>query len=329
MDRAILCSLAAYAAITALGCGGRVEGPRPLTVGVAFETLQTEYWVASLDALKAELSQRNVRVLEAVADGDSNRQLEQVGSFIARQVDAIIVVPKDAQSVVPMIRAANKANIPIVLYNRGPAENSGKCVTVVADNRSITRDTVRHMIREARQKNRPLKGMVLLGDLGDVNAIERREGFEEAVREAEGVVEVVARVPTEWNQEKALAGVTNALQAHPEIEFIFTSSDFMFPSIISALKNADKYYPIGHEHHVILGGFDGDAMAYQLLRDKYLDADGVQDVQFECAQAVEAVLKLHRGEPVEPVLRDPGVVIHQGNLEQEAHRMWGAQIATK
>jgi inositol transport system substrate-binding protein len=225
-----------------------------------------------------------------------------------------------------MIRAANKADIPIVLYNRGPGENSGRSVTVVADNRSITRETVRHMITEARKKERPSKGMILIGDLGDVNAIERREGFDEAIAEAEDVVEVVARVPTEWNQEKALAGVTNALHAHPDIEFIFTSSDFLFPSIVSALKNAGKYHPIGDEQHVILGGFDGDATAYRLLKEKYLDADGVQDVDYECAQAVDAVLKLHRGESVEPVLRDPGVVIHQGNLSQESDRMWGARV---
>ena len=52
-----------------------------------FETLQTEYWVASLEALKAECAKRDVRVLEAVADGDANRQLEQGNNFLARKVD--------------------------------------------------------------------------------------------------------------------------------------------------------------------------------------------------------------------------------------------------
>lgn len=329
MKSSIVRVLTALSLCACIGCGNRPAGPQPLTVGVAFETLQTEYWVASLDALKAELAKRDVRVLEAVADGDPNRQLEQVNSFISRKVDGIIVVPKDAQTVVPMIRAANEAGIPIVLYNRGPAENAGKCVTVVADNRSITRDTVRQMIVEARKRDRKLKGMILIGDLGDVNAIDRREGFDEAVGEAEDIVEVVAQVPTEWNQEKALAGVTNALQANPEIEFIFTSSDFLFPSIVSALKNAGKYHPIGAEGHVILGGFDGDATAYRLLQEGYLDADGVQDVEFECRQAVDAVLKLHGGEAVDSVLRDPGVVVHQGNLKTESHRMWGAHVKSE
>ena len=33
-------------------------------------------------------------MLEAIADGDANRQLEQIKNFITRKVDGIIVVPK-------------------------------------------------------------------------------------------------------------------------------------------------------------------------------------------------------------------------------------------
>jgi len=121
--------------------------------------------------------------------------------------------------------------------------------------------------------------------------------------------------------------VTNALHVHPDINFIFTSSDFLFPSLISALKTAGKYKRIGEKGHVLLGGFDGDSMAYQMLRDGYLDADGVQDVYFECAASVEAVLRMRSGEHVEALVRDPGFVIHQDNLDAKAQQMWGAQAA--
>ena len=87
------------------GCGQKAAGDKKLVIGVSFETLQTEYWVASFDLMKAELSARGFDIVEAVADGDPNRQLEQVNSFIARKVDGIIVVPHDANSVAPMIRA--------------------------------------------------------------------------------------------------------------------------------------------------------------------------------------------------------------------------------
>src|SRR5690606_5850848 len=111
-----------------------------------------------------------------------------------------------------------------------------------ADNLEITRNTVQYMCEKAQASGRLQKAMILIGDLGDINAVYRRQGFNEAVARYPDLVEVVAEVPTEWNQEKALAGVTNALQAHPDINFIFTSSDFLFPSIISALRNADKYH---------------------------------------------------------------------------------------
>jgi len=301
-------------------------GPRAgLTIGVAFEILQTEYWVASFEAMKDEMNKRGITMLEAIAEGDANRQLEQIQSFIARRVDGIIVVPKDAKTVIPMIRAANQAGIPIVLYNRPCDRTDARAVAVVADNYKIARATVEYMAQQAKKSGGKHKAMILIGDLGDINAVGRRDGFDDALRDFSDTIEVVARVPTEWNQEKALAGVTNGLQANPDIDFIFTSSDFLFPSIVSALKTAGKYRKIGEEGHVVLGGFDGDATAYQMLVEGYLDADGVQDVYFESSAAVQAVLDLKAGKEVPDRILDEGFVINQANLREASARMWGAR----
>jgi inositol transport system substrate-binding protein len=297
-----------------------------LTIGVSFETLQTEYWVASFETLKAELAARDIRVITAVADGDASRQLEQVNSFLIRRVDGVIIAPKDGATVLPVIKACNAANVPIVLYNRPPARQRGQAVAVVADNFAISRDTVRYLCEQAKKTGRKHKAVILMGDLADLNGIARRDGFDAAVAEYPDVVEVVGRVPTEWNQEKALAGLNAVLGANPDVDFLFTSSDFLFPSVVSALSKAGKYKKIGEPGHVLLGGFDGDATAYQMLKDGYLDADGVQDMQFECAQAVEAVLRMRAGEDVPEVIRDPGFVIHQSNLNEMAPRMWGFNI---
>lgn len=296
------------------------------TIGISFETLQTEYWVASVEALKTNCENRGIQYLLAVSNGDANRQFEQVNNFISQGVDGIIITPKDAHTIIPIIKAANRAGIPIVIYNRLPAQHAGDHVAIVADNYEITKNTVRYMGELARASGKKHKAMILIGDLGDINAIYRRDGFYDAIKEYEDVVEVVSGIPTEWNQEKALAGVTNALQANPDISFIFTSSDFLFPSILSALKNTDKYYPVGHERHVILGGFDGDAMAYALLKQGYLDADGVQDVFYECSASVQAILDVIEGKKPERTIVDPGFVIHQQNLEEKAQQMWGANI---
>jgi ABC-type sugar transport system substrate-binding protein len=302
------------------------SGEKRLTIGVAFETLQTEYWVAGFEAIKSELAERDIRVLEAIADSDSNRQLEQVKSFITRKVDGIILVPKDAKTSIPAIRAANEAGIPIVLFNRVADRSDVKFVGVQADNFELAKGTVDFMVEQARQTGKKHKAMVVMGDLGDLNAIGRRDGFDAAIQGNESLVEVVARVPSEWNQEKAQAGVVNALQAHPDISFIFTSSDFLLPSIVSALKSAGKYHRIGEEGHVILGGFDGDATAWQMMQDGYLDATGVQDVYFEAEASVQAILDLLEGKEVPELIRDEGFVLHQGNMQEMAPRTWGANV---
>lgn len=315
--------------LTSCHGGNSSDANKQGTIGVAFETLQTEYWVAGFEAIKEELANRNFAVLEAISDSDPNRQLQQVKNFITRRVDGIVLVPKDAKSCIPAIRAANAANIPIVLFNRPAGESDVRSVAVQADNYEISKATVEFMIQQARQSGQKHKAMVVLGDLGDINAIGRRDGFDAAVAANAEVIDVVARVPSEWNQEKAQAGVVNALQAHPDISFLFTSSDFLLPSIVSALKSAGKYEKIGHPQHVILGGFDGDATAYEMLQDGYLDATGVQDVYFEAQATVQALVDLMAGKEVEPLIQDPGFVIHQSNLAELSARMWGAQVANK
>lgn len=328
-----LALLIAASLLTGCGKSGSSEGAsggssqeKQLTVGVSFETLQTEFWVAALDAFKAELSRRNIKMIQAIADGDANRQQEQVRNFITRKVDGIVLVPKDAKTCLPIIKAANAVNIPIVLFNRPPDKSDAKSVAVVADNYALTKETVAYMIGEAKKTGRKHQAMLLVGDLGDINALGRRDGFEAAVKEAPETVDVVARVPTEWNQEKAQAGVINALQANPQISFIFSSSDFLFPSVVSALTSTGKYKKAGEPGHVILGGFDGDATAYQMLASGYLDATGVQDVYFEVEASINAILDLRAGKPVAETIKDPGFVINQGNLKEKSPRMWGAKV---
>ena len=66
---ALLPGVALALSLLLTGCGKEssnntpATGGKQLTVGVNFETLQTEYWVAGFEAIKAELKKRNIGVL--------------------------------------------------------------------------------------------------------------------------------------------------------------------------------------------------------------------------------------------------------------------------
>ena len=87
-------------------------------------------------------------------------------------------------------------------------------------------------------------------------------------------IRVIARMSPDLNWE-------DALQAHPDINLLVTSSDFLTPQIEQALRTAGKWHPAGHPEHVLVAGFDGDDNGYAQLAAGYWDVDGVQNLDIQ------------------------------------------------
>jgi ABC-type sugar transport system substrate-binding protein len=296
------------------------------TIAIMFDSLQSPFWVSSLAVLKQKVKERGWEALETISNLDDNKQFEQVQSMIQRKVDGILIVPTDNKATIPAIREANKAKVPMVYFNRPPAASDAVSVAVQADNRAIMRATVEALVAEARKLGGKYQACLMIGDLGDQNAVQRRDGFFDVIDKNKDIIEVVARVATEWNLDKAFAGLTNALQANPGINFLQISSDFMIPQMQQALTIAKKWKKVGEPGHVLFGGFDGDEGAYQVLQDGYMDVDGVQNIYYESDLALDALKRMNAGETLPKLLLDPGLVISHDSLMQDRDKMWGYAV---
>lgn len=316
-------TLGSLLAAGTLGLPVLVKAQQGKTVALLFDSLVSPFWVSGLDIMREKAKANGWQVLENISNFDDNKQFEQVKAMIGRKVDGILIIQTDSKAVIPAIRAANEAGIPMVHFNRPPAESDAYSVAIQADNRKIAAETVQFMVDEAKKTGTKRQAVIMIGDLGDVNAIQRRDGFFDVVDKNKDLVEVVARVSTEWNADKAFAGLTNAMQANPDIDFLFTSSDFMLPQIQQVLETFDKWHKIGEDGHVLLGGFDGDANAYQLIADNYMDACGVQNLFLEVDMAFQAFQDMWAGQKPAKLLLDPGFVITQANKDQTRDKMWG------
>src|SRR5687768_7879535 len=180
---------------------------RKRTVALLFDSLISPFWVAAIERMRQRIEAQGWSALEAVSNMDDNRQYQQVQSMIQRGVDGIIIVHTDDKAVIPAVRAANAAGVPIVHFNRPPAPSDAYSVAVVADNRKLMEDTVTELMRVARQRGGKYQAALLVGDLGDANAVDRRAGFDQVIAKHGDIVEVVARIATEWNADKAFAGL--------------------------------------------------------------------------------------------------------------------------
>jgi inositol transport system substrate-binding protein len=298
------------------------------TICFAYQDLETEFWVAGHKAIVETLNGLGVNVIERNANEDANKQLEQVKDCIAQGVDGIIIIPQDGESAVTIVGEANKAGIPIGVFNRPPANDSNPTLVIVANNEVITQQAVEYMAEEAKKLGRKVTPLIMVGDLGDPNAVGRRQGFMNVIEANPDLFNEPIEVPTKWDGNTALANLEAAMQANPEVDMLFTSSDFMYPQIRSVLDPLGRWKKVGEEGHMILGGLDGDSTACRLMRDGYVDATGVQDLFFEADTIMQAMLDaIAAGETTpENWMDDPGFALTQANWEERAADMWGCKL---
>lgn len=327
----IVALLGAFAVVLGgLSCSRRSPSEDQLTICFAFQDLETEFWVAGHKAITETLRGKGVRVLERNANQDANRQLEQIRDAIAQEVDGIIIIPQDGESAVTIVGEANRAGIPIAVFNRPPSDRSNPALVIVADNEKIADEAVTYMAKVAREKgkDRKWKPLIVVGDLGDRNAVARRKGFFNVIEENRDLFETPIEVPSKWDPATTLANLEAALQANPDVDFLFTSSDFLYPQIKAVLEPLGKWKKIDEPGHVILGGLDGDSTAYRLMEEGYVDATGVQDLFFEANAIMEALLAaIEAGERTpERWMEDPGFALTQENMAERADEMWGYRV---
>lgn len=315
--------------LAGIGCNRRDDGDKAQpTICFAFQDLETEFWVAAHEAMCETLRSKGFKVLERNGNQDAIKQLEQVRDAIAQDVDGIIIIPQDGESAVTIVGEANRAGVPIAVFNRPPANRSNPALVITADNEKIAEQAVAYMAEAARKRNKKMTPLIMVGDLGDGNAVARRKGFFNVIDKHPDIFKKPVEVPTKWDAVTALANLEAAMQTVPDVDFIFTSSDFLYPQIKAVLAPLGKWKPTGDPDHVILGGLDGDSTAYNLMKAGYVDATGVQDLFFEANAIMDALVDaIQNGQKTpENWMEDPGFALTQENMAKRENDMWGCKI---
>jgi inositol transport system substrate-binding protein len=181
------------------------------------------------------------------------------------------------------------------------------------------------MVDYAKKNNINLKVLELVGSLTDANVLKRTRGFEDVMAANPGIVQRVQSVPTEWNQEKALAGVTNALQANPDINCIFMHSDVLLAPTIQALEAAGRWVPIGRNGHVIVMPYSGNSLSLKSMNDKYVEFTFGMNTINAGYQAIMAAYNIATGDTSKysTPSADPGFLITLDDFEQKAPLAYG------
>lgn len=306
---------------TANAGSGSANAGKKLTIGVSFDLLNA-IRQAEKKAIQDAASAQGYTVVFDVADQDAQKQASQIQDLIqTKKVDAVIAIAQDGQQIAGSISLAKAHNVPFVSIDRSVADQSDITFQITGDPAADGKAVAAEFIDAAKAK--PLKVLELVGGLTDQNAIGRRDGFNQALAGNPNIT-IVNQVPTDWKPDQALDGTANALQKDPSINAIYIPSDFLLPSVQSALTAAHKLNPIGAAGHIFMVTIDGDQNGCKAMQAKTLDADIATPVADFGKQAVAAIQAAANKQPVaSKTVQAKGLTLNQSNFAATSSQVWG------
>jgi ABC-type sugar transport system substrate-binding protein len=291
------------------------DGTRSLTVAFVPKALNSPFWAAMEAAAVREAAARNVRLVSLAADRETDveRQYQIIENLIQQRVDAILLAPSGSKELVPAIRKANDAGIPVLLLDTRIDEAAARAmgaevVTYIgSDNFEGGAVAGSHLAAE-------LGGVgevaVIEGISGHETADQRRLGFLHGISGHPGV-RVVASLTANWERALAYDVAENLLQAHPGLDAVFAANDEMALGALEAVASANRL------DGVSIIGFDAipDALA-NIRSGRLLGSVAQFPAEMGRLGVAHAVALLRDGSrpPAEVLTRVE--LIHLGNLDE-------------
>ncbi|KUL28076.1 sugar ABC transporter substrate-binding protein [Streptomyces regalis] len=269
-----------------------------LSIGLLLPDSTTARWETQdgplLEAKIKELC-GDCAVEHANAKGDVALQQKQMDSMITAGVDALVLVAVDARSLAAVVRSADKADIPVIAYDRlaeGPISGYASF-----DGEEVGRLQGRALLK-AMGGGADRQIVMMNGDPSDPNAVSFKKG---ALFVLEGRVKIGKEYDTlQWRPENAHMNMSGAIAALGVggIDGVYAANDGLAAGSISALKS-NKVDPLPP-----VTGQDAELGALQrILRgDQYMTV--YKPFAPEASAAATMAVAAARGESLERLATD-------------------------
>ncbi|GAA1688286.1 D-ribose ABC transporter substrate-binding protein [Mycolicibacterium murale] len=204
--------LSALVLTTSTACGQAGDSADdPMRVGVVLFNTDLPSFAPLMAGITAKGEELGVEVDIQNGQLDPARQAQLVQQFVTRRVDAIVISASDANAVVPAVRQANAAGIPVLGLTNDIGEGAERLTYVGSDNVAFGEI----LAQGALEATKPdAKVAIILGALGTTSERQRTEGIEKFVGANPGM-EIIARQTANWDNAQALKVGQDLLAKYP------------------------------------------------------------------------------------------------------------------
>ncbi|MFD1744944.1 galactofuranose ABC transporter, galactofuranose-binding protein YtfQ [Rhizobium helianthi] len=231
-------ALATIAAAFSISLAASVSA-QAMTVGFSQIGSESGWRAAETTVTKQEAQKRGVTLKFADAQQKQENQIKAIRGFIAQGVDAIFVAPVVATGWDAVLKEAKEEKIPVILLDREIEAPKDLYLT------AVTSDTVHEgkvagdfLVKDVAGKD--CKVVELQGTTGSSPAINRKKGFEEAIKGHDNI-KIVRSQTGDFTRTKGKEVMESFIKAEgggKGICAVYAHNDDMAVGAIQAIKEA-------------------------------------------------------------------------------------------
>jgi ABC-type sugar transport system substrate-binding protein len=263
VGRRIIAAAAACALVLAAGCGGDEEqaasGSEKKTIAVSFPNSSKEGAVQfEMNFARAKAKELGYEFILDDPQGDLNRQVSTIKTWITQDVDAIVAVALDPNVFEGVAREAREKGIKWITYGSALKNQDGQ----IDLQQHLGGETIGKMAGQWLTRHHDGKGKVALLTYEEGEwARQRRVGIESGLKATAPAAKIVARQDA-LSETEGLNVTNTLLQAHSDLNAVLAIEETATEGAYEAFlrKGRPKNDP-----DVFLAGIDGTLKALQLL----------------------------------------------------------------
>lgn len=272
--------------LSACGAGDTTADKDTTRIGVTVYDMSS-FITAGKEGMDQYAKDNNIELVWNSANLDVSTQASQVDSMINQGVDAIIVVPVQADSLGPQVASAKAKGIPLV------AVNAALDSTDIAGN--VQPDDVAAGQQEMQMMADRLGGrgniVILQGPLGQSGEIDRTKGIEQVLARYPDI-KVLAKDTANWKRDEAVNKMKNWISGFgPQINAVVAENDDMGLGALQALKESGRT-------DVPIVGIDGIEDGLNAVKSGEFIGTSLQNGTVELSAGLAVANALAKEEPV-------------------------------
>ena len=247
----------------------------------------------------------NVELRFAVAYDSDERQIQQIDSLVGAGIDLLIVAPNQVSTISPAIDRAYDKGIPVIVFER--KTNTKKYTAYMgADNYEMGHLMGEYIATRLNERGRIIE---VMGLKGSSPAIERHNGFREAIAQHPGI-QVVATLQGDWTEPTAYNTVKQWLDTNKgseKIDLVFGMNDRTAMGARKAFEEDGRALPL----FCGIDGLPGDNGGIRLVLDSLLDASYIYPTHGD--QLLQLAVDILEGKPYEKETKLMSALVTQEN----------------